>query len=39
MTYVELAEVDAGIVYITDARNSDHVEVIDTFAAAAHEVI
>jgi molybdate transport system substrate-binding protein len=37
--YVERGEVDAGIVYRTDAMQSDKVEVIGTFPADSHPPI
>ena len=39
LTYVERGEVEAGIVYATDARISDKVEQVYTFAADTHEPI
>jgi molybdate transport system substrate-binding protein len=39
LTYVERGEVDAGIVYATDARISDAVEVVYTFSADTHDPI
>lgn len=39
LAYVERGEVDAGLVYATDARASDRVRVVDTLSAAAHSPI
>lgn len=39
LTYVERGEVDAGLVYRTDALTSDSVEIADTAPEAAHEPI
>jgi molybdate transport system substrate-binding protein len=39
LTYVERGEVDAGIVYATDARISEKVEVVYTVAPATHDPI
>jgi molybdate transport system substrate-binding protein len=39
LTYVERGEVDAGIVYATDARISAAVEVVYTFPADTHDPI
>jgi molybdate transport system substrate-binding protein len=39
LTYVERGEAEAGIVYATDARISDKVEQVYTFAADTHEPI
>lgn len=39
LTYVERGEVDAGLVYRTDALTSDLVEIADTAPEAAHEPV
>ena len=39
LTYVERGEVDAGIVYATDAKISDKVDLVYTFPAETHDVI
>lgn len=39
LSYVERGEVEAGIVYATDARASDKVDVVYTFDAKAHDPI
>jgi molybdate transport system permease protein len=39
LTYVERGEAEAGIVYGSDARLTDRVEVVYRFAAATHEPI
>lgn len=39
LAYVEQGEVEAGIVYDTDARITDKVVVVHTFAPSAHEPI
>jgi molybdate transport system substrate-binding protein len=39
MAYVERGEADAGIVYATDARISDRVEVVASFDARTHDSI
>lgn len=39
LMYVERGEVDAGIVYLTDAKQSDKVRIIGTFPADAHPPI
>lgn len=39
LMYVERAEADAGIVYLTDAMQSDKVKVISTFPAESHPEI
>jgi molybdate transport system substrate-binding protein len=39
LTYVERAEVDAGIVYATDARLTDKVATVATFSPSAHAPI
>jgi molybdate transport system substrate-binding protein len=39
LTYVETGNVDAGFVYITDARSSDRVTVVATIPAQAHSKI
>jgi molybdate transport system substrate-binding protein len=39
LAYVERGEAEAGIVYSTDAKISDRVEVVHTFADATHEPI
>jgi molybdate transport system substrate-binding protein len=39
LAYVERGEVDAGIVYATDARISDKVETVYTFDPAVHDPI
>jgi len=39
LTYVERGEAEAGIVYATDAKISDKVEVVFTFPADAHDPI
>jgi molybdate transport system substrate-binding protein len=39
LAYVERGEVEAGIVYATDARASDQVEVVYTFDAAMHDPV
>lgn len=39
LTYVERGEVDAGLVYRTDALTSDSVEIADAAPKAAHEAI
>lgn len=39
LTYVERAEVDAGIVYATDARLTDKVETAATFSPSSHAPI
>ncbi len=39
LMYVERGEVDAGIVYLTDAMQSDKVKVIGTFPANSHPPI
>jgi molybdate transport system substrate-binding protein len=39
LTYVERGEAEAGIVYATDARISDKVDLIYTFPAGTHEPI
>lgn len=39
LQYVELGEVDAGIVYHTDALTSDAVDIIATFDSTSHESI
>jgi molybdate transport system substrate-binding protein len=39
LTYVERGEVDAGIVYATDAKISDKVDLVYTFPAETHDPI
>jgi molybdate transport system substrate-binding protein len=39
LTYVERGEVEAGVVYATDARISDRVEMVYTFPARTHAPI
>jgi molybdate transport system substrate-binding protein len=39
LTYVERREVEAGIVYATDAKISDKVELVYTFAAETHDAV
>lgn len=39
LTYVERGEVDAGLVYRTDALTSDEVEIVDTAPADSHAPI
>jgi molybdate transport system substrate-binding protein len=39
LTYVELGEVSAGIVYATDAKISQRVEVVYTFPANTHDEV
>jgi molybdate transport system substrate-binding protein len=39
LTYIERGEVEAGIVYATDARISDQVEVVYTFPPDTHDPI
>jgi len=39
LAYVEQGEVEAGVVYATDAHISDKVQTVYTFAAATHEPI
>jgi len=39
LTYVERGETDAGIVYATDARITDKVEVVHTFPTDTHDAI
>src|SRR5262249_37009600 len=39
LTYVERGEAEAGVVYDTDAKITDKVEVVHTFASATHDPI
>ena len=39
LQYVEIAEVDAGVVYRTDAFTSDDVVIVDTFTEDSHDAI
>jgi len=39
LTWVESGNVDAGVVYSTDAKSSDKIKVITTAAAESHDVI
>lgn len=39
LAYVEQVEVDAGIVYATDAKISDKIDLVYTFPATSHEPI
>ena len=39
LAFVETGEADAGVVYLTDARASDRVVVVDLFQAPSHSVI
>lgn len=39
LTYVETGNVDAGLVYRTDAKTSDEVEIADTATSEAHDPI
>src|SRR5262249_39773199 len=39
LTYVERDEAEAGIVYGTDAKITDKVEVVNTFAPSTHDKI
>jgi molybdate transport system substrate-binding protein len=39
LAYVEQGEVDAGIVYATDAKISDKIDLVYTFPATSHEPI
>jgi molybdate transport system substrate-binding protein len=39
LTYIETGEADAGVVYATDARASQRVEVVYTFDPATHDPI
>src|SRR6185369_14082380 len=39
LTFVERGEAEAGIVYDTDARITDKVEVVHTFAPSTHDPI
>jgi molybdate transport system substrate-binding protein len=39
LAYVEQGEVDAGIVYATDAKISDRIDLVYTFPATSHEPI
>lgn len=39
LQYVEVEEVDAGVVYRTDALTSDDVVIVDTFTEDSHDAI
>ncbi|TWT82940.1 Molybdate-binding periplasmic protein precursor [Planctomycetes bacterium CA13] len=39
LTYIERGEVEAGIVYATDAKNSDGVEIVSEFDPQSHDAI